>query len=58
MRQIREVLRLTKEKGMSERKVALSARVSRDAVTDYLTRFAAAGLAWPLPPDIDDGALE
>jgi transposase len=27
-------------------------------VTTYLQRAAAAGLAWPLPEDLDDGALE
>jgi transposase len=58
MRKIRDVLRLTKESGMSLRKVALSLRISRDAVKDYLTRFEAAKLAWPLPSELDDGGLE
>ncbi|EQD71622.1 integrase catalytic subunit, partial [mine drainage metagenome] len=35
-----------------------SLNVSKDAVADYLTRAAAAGLAWPLPAELDDGDLE
>ena len=58
MRKIRQVLRLHHEAGMSRRAIATSLGVSRDAVTDYLTRAAAARLGWPLPPEMDDAALE
>jgi transposase len=58
MRQIRQVLRLHHESCQSIRAIARSLGVSRDAVTDYLTRAAAARLRWPLPPDMDDVALE
>lgn len=58
MRQIRDALRLTRDNGLSLRRAALSLGISRDAVKDYLTRFAAAGLSWPLPSDLDDAALE
>lgn len=58
MRQIRQVLRLHHESGQSIRAIARSLGVSRDAVTDYLTRVAAAKLTWPLPPNMDDTALE
>lgn len=58
MRKIREVLRLRHELGLSERDVAASCRVARSTVGDYVHRARAAGLTWPLPPDLDDTALE
>lgn len=58
MRQIRQVLRLAIASGQSQRSIARSLNISRDAVADYLTRAAAAGLSWPLPDDLDDGELE
>lgn len=58
MRKIRQVLRLHHEASLSRRAIASSLGVSRDAVTDYLTRAAAARLFWPLPADMDDAALE
>lgn len=58
MRKIRQVLRLAFEAGASRRLIAKSLGLSRDAVTDYLTRAAAAGLSWPLPVDLDDAQLE
>ena len=57
MRRIREVLRL-KELGLSGRKIASSLRIGLGTVSNYLARAKAAGLSWPLPEDIDDGALE
>ena len=47
MRKIREVLRLKFEVGLSARQVAVSLRVVRASVGDYLNRFAASGLIWP-----------
>jgi len=32
--------------------------MSRDSVGGYLERARSAGLSWPLPPELDDGALE
>ena len=58
MRQIRQVLRLTFEMQQSKRAIASSLGISRDSVSDYLTRAAAAGLSWPLPFDLDDADLE
>lgn len=58
MRKIRQVLRLALEAGASRRRIAKSLGLSRDVVTDYLTRVAAAGLTWPLPPELDDAQLE
>lgn len=58
MRKIRQVLRLALEAQMSHRGIAQSLGLSRDSVTDYVTRAVAAGLAWPLPIDLDDVKLE
>jgi transposase len=58
MRKIRQALRLHFESNMSRRTIARSLRLSRDAVTTYLTRAAAAQLPWPLPDGMDDAALE
>jgi transposase len=58
MRKIKEVLRLCWGHGLSKRKAARSCGISRPAVDEYLRRAAAAGLAWPLPAELDDGTLE
>ncbi len=57
MRKIRDVLRL-KAAGMSTRPIAKCLGISRDAAKDYITRANAAKLAWPLPEEMDDIALE
>ena len=38
--------------------ISRSVGVSRDAITDYLTRFKVAEISWPLPLEIDDAELE
>lgn len=58
MRKIRQVLRLALELQMSQRGIAQNLGLSRDTVTDYVTRAVAAGLTWPLPSELDDAALE
>lgn len=58
MKTIREVLRLVCECGLSYRHVAKSLSIARFTVADYVTRFHAAGLSWPLPIDLDDCDLE
>jgi transposase len=58
MRKVREVLRLGWECGLSARQIARSTRIGRTAVAEYLSRAKAAGLGWPLPAGLDDGALE
>ena len=58
MRKIKEVLRLCWANGLSKRKTARSCGISRPAVDEYLRRAEEAGLSWPLPADLDDGALE
>jgi transposase len=58
MRKIKEVLRLSWACGLSFRKVAEATGVSRPTVGEYVRRAVDAGLSWPLPPELDDGALE
>jgi transposase len=58
MRKIRDVLRLKFESGLSERVIARSMSLSNGSVNSYLQRARMAGLGWPLPVDLDDGALE
>src|SRR5262245_59933252 len=57
MRQVREILRL-KALGRTVREIASSLQVGSSTVGDYLLRARAAHLAWPLPPELDDAALE
>jgi transposase len=57
MRKIRDVLRLSAA-GMSKRKIAASLGVSATAAGECIRRARGAGLAWPLPEDLTDDALE
>jgi transposase len=57
MRKTREVLRL-KAAGQSNRAIARSVGVGRTTVSEYLSRARAAGLGWPLPPELTDAELE
>jgi len=59
MRRIRDVLRLSLgENKLSLRQVGLATAVPYTTVADHVRRAEAAGLSWPLPDDLDDGALE
>ena len=58
MRRIREVLRLKWECGFGDRVVAAACSVSRSTVSKYVRLAREAGLSWPLPEAMDDGALE
>src|SRR5215213_6956113 len=58
MRQIREVLRLCWESRLPQRAAARSLGLSQGAVSGYLSRARAAGIAWPLADDLDDAGLE
>ena len=57
MRKIRGVLRL-KAAGSSISDIADSTGTPRTTVYEYLVRAEATGLAWPLPAELDDEALE
>ena len=58
MRQVREVLRLKHVCGHSGHQIAAMIGVSRYTVAEYLRRARVAGIAWPVPPELDDAALE
>ncbi|MBT3399911.1 MAG: IS21 family transposase [Rhodospirillaceae bacterium] len=57
MRKIRDVLRL-KYAGFSERQIAASLNIGATTAGEYIRRARQAGLAWPLPTDLSDEALE
>ena len=58
MRRVREILRLKYEVGATDRAIARSVGVARSTARLCLDRVAAAGLTWPLPATVTDGALE
>ena len=58
MRKIKEVLRLRFEKGLSHRAIATGCAIGITSAREYLVRAKSAGLCWPLPEGLDDGALE
>ena len=58
MRNLRDVLRLKYTPELPQRAIAQACGVGLGTVTAYLQRATAAGLTWPLPDDLDDGALE
>ena len=58
MRQVREVLRLKHVCGHSGHQIAAMVGVSRYRVAEYLRRAAVVGITWPVPPELDDTALE
>ena len=58
MRKIREVLRLALGAGLELRKIERSLSISHATAASYIAKAKAAGLSWPLPDSLDDGALE
>lgn len=58
MRKILEILRLKFEQGLSGRAIAVAVCAALSTVQECLRRFAASGLGWPLPPELDEAALE
>src|ERR1700755_2658959 len=58
MRQVREVLRLKHVCGPSGHRIAAAIGISRYTVAEYLRRAAVVGITWPVPPELDDTALE
>lgn len=57
MRKIKEVLRLHHEAGLSRRAVAQALNISYGSAVNYLNRAKQAGLAWPLPSNMDERTL-
>jgi transposase len=58
MRRVREIIRLKHSAGMATREIARRIGTSASTVRETLKRFEAAGLTWPLPEALNDGALE
>ena len=58
MRKVEEILRLKWEKGLSNRAIAKSCRISAGSVSNYIQRAKTAGLSWPLPEDLGADDLE
>ncbi len=58
MRQVREVLRLKHACGRSLREAGTAVGVSAGTAMEYVRRAAIAGITWPIPDELDDGALE
>ncbi len=58
MRKIKEVLRLRFEHGLSHRAIAHSCGIGLTTAREYIVRAKAAGLSWPLPEGMDEGALD
>ena len=57
MKQLRNILRLRHELGLSHRQIVRSTGIGLGTVSEYLARAKGAGLSWPLPDDLDDTAL-
>jgi transposase len=58
VKDIRSILRLTHEHGLSVRAVSERLAISKTTVSTYLLRAREAGLSsWPLPPGLDDDAV-
>ena len=57
MRHIRYLIRLHHE-GVGAREIGRTLGLARSTVQDNLARVRAAGLAWPLPPELTDEFLE
>jgi transposase len=57
MRQIKDLLRLRHDAGLSLREIARSLNLSVGVVSKYLQLAAAAGIGWPPPAELDEDAL-
>jgi transposase len=58
MRRTREILRLKLDVGLSNRQIARAIGISCSTISETFGRLKAAGLAWPLPDELSDSALE
>jgi Sigma-70, region 4 len=59
VKDLRTILRLAHEQGLSVRAISERLQLSKTSVATYLWRAREAGLSWPLPPDYaSDAALE
>ena len=58
MRQVFEAFRLAYDQGRSQREIARALGLAQSTVNDYLRRFRGTGLPWPVPPEVDEAAVE
>jgi transposase len=58
MRMAREILRLYFGLHLKKRQIGRACGLAPSTVVDYVRRAEEAGIAWPLPEDLDDVALE
>jgi transposase len=58
MRQVLEVLRLAFDAGRSQHEIGLALGLAQSTIGEYVRRFRASGLVWPLAPEIDEAVLE
>ena len=58
MRQVREILRLSLEAGLSTRVIGKRLGIGPTTVRDTLKRFNREGLSWPVPAGMSDADLE
>lgn len=58
MKMITEVLRLHHSCKLSNKQISKALGCSRGTVAEYLHRAESAGLAWPLPGELDDAQIE
>ncbi len=58
MRKIREILRLKRDQGLSNRRIGKICGISHNSVSNYLGRFDRSDLPWPLADDVTDADLE
>ena len=54
VKDLRSILRLTYEQGLSVRAISERLQISKTSVATYLLRAREAGLSWPLPPTYDE----
>src|SRR5262249_33932006 len=57
MRQIKDILRLRHDAGLSFREIARCLNISVGVVSKYIQLAAAAGITWPPPDNLDEDAL-
>jgi len=53
-----EGFRFAYDQGRSQREIARPLGLSQRTVNECLRRFQAAGLVWPLPPEVDEAAVD
>ena len=58
MQKIKDTLRLRYDAKLPQRQIALSLGLSLGVVSKYASLAEAQGLSWPLPPEMDEAALE